>query len=165
MVLSSWFRRRNKDPTAHTKQQQQDQLYGITHQLIDHVRSFTMDTFKNFPVQDEEAAISGDSSVLGNVQHDLSDWQEQHALLVLSQIKELAQLRFKLCPGYLKEREFWRIYFILVWNDVAEYELQAIRLAKIKKMAMGNEESSNSSGYEVEMSETKQAASPEPPTS
>ncbi|EEF41250.1 conserved hypothetical protein [Ricinus communis] len=140
MEWSSWFRRSNNDAARNSNQQRQAQeenereaeLLGITHQLIDRVKSFTIDTFKNFPLQDEEAASSratlsdeilaatSTTSTSANVQKDLSEWQERHAILVLSKVKELSQLRFKLCPGHLKEREFWRIYFTLVRNDIAE---------------------------------------------
>ncbi|KAL4274124.1 hypothetical protein GQ457_13G000850 [Hibiscus cannabinus] len=55
------------------------------------------------------------TQISSNVRKDLSDWQERHAVLVLSKVKELSQLRFKLCP-----RHFWRIYFMLVKSHVAE---------------------------------------------
>lgn len=31
--------------------QQEQRIYGITEELINHVKSFTIDTFKNFPLQ------------------------------------------------------------------------------------------------------------------
>lgn len=34
--------------------------------------------------------------------------------------QELSQLRYRLCPGHLKEQQFWRIYFMLVKSYVAE---------------------------------------------
>ncbi|XP_044503619.1 uncharacterized protein LOC123224136 [Mangifera indica] len=177
MDLSSWFRRspsisngkRSKTPQSSVQKEDQEELLilGVTEQLIDHVKSFTLETFKNFPLQDDDDStydVEATTNSSGNVQQDLSDWQERHAILVLSKVKELAQLRFKLCPRHLKEQQFWRIYFMLVKSHVAEYELQAIRLAKLKSMAMENEKTSDSSVYEVEMAETKQAASLSPPT-
>ena len=56
MDLSWWFRRTTKSSTQHNpnpnppKPQDEEQL-GITEQLIDFVKSFTFDTFKNFPLQ------------------------------------------------------------------------------------------------------------------
>ncbi|KAI3667935.1 hypothetical protein L6452_43006 [Arctium lappa] len=138
MSVSSWFRRTKKGSSSTAiinQNDEQQQLYGITDDLIDLINSFTLETFKNFNLQDEEGAIDGGESTSGNVQKDLSDWQEKHAILVLSKVKELSQLRFKLCPRYLKEREFWRIYFTLVKNYVAKYELHAIRLEKLKQEA------------------------------
>ncbi|XP_034915938.1 uncharacterized protein [Populus alba] len=141
----------------------EEEQLGVTQQLIDHVKSFTIDTFKNFPLRDEATPSSTTTS--SNVQRDLSEWQERHATLVLSKAKELSHLRFMLCPRHLKERQFWMIYFMLVKSHVAEYELHAIRLAKLKRMAIENEEPSNTIGFEVEMAETKQSANLAPPTS
>ncbi|XWS47246.1 hypothetical protein CRYUN_Cryun14cG0136300 [Craigia yunnanensis] len=180
MNLSSWFHRsvsrnskNNKNPEQqqpiHSDQNQQSQeeeeLLGVTQQLIDHIKSFTLETFKNFPLQDNEAANSNsETQTSSNVRKDLSNWQERHAVLVLSKVKELSQLRFKLCPRHLKEEKFWRIYFMLVKSHVAEYELHAIQLAKLKRIAMTNEKTSDTSAYEVEMAERNQAASVAPST-
>ncbi|KAG8389089.1 hypothetical protein BUALT_Bualt02G0193000 [Buddleja alternifolia] len=139
----------NKSTTHKIKEEEEEQLYGVTEQLVEFVKSFSLETFRNFSLPDEEED-GGDS---GNVREDLSDWQETHAMLILSRVKELAQLRFQLCPRYLKERQFWRIYFKLVRSYVTEYELRAVRLAKLKQME--NETVSRSSPYEVEMSEAK----------
>lgn len=177
----SWFRRsvsrnskKNRNPeqqqSIHSDQNQQNQeeeeeeeLLGVTQQLIDHVKSFTLETFKNFPLQDNEAANSnGETQTSSHVRKDLSDWQERHAVLVLSKVKELSQLRFKLCPRHLKEEKFWRIYFMLVKSHVAEYELHAMQRAKLKRMAMTNEKTLDTSAYEVEMAERNQAASVAP---
>ncbi|XP_011083320.1 uncharacterized protein LOC105165856 [Sesamum indicum] len=174
----SWFRRgvsklrksslRSSSTTAdssstaniHTRgssnklQEEEEKFYGITEQLIEFIKSFSLETFRNFSLPDAEGS-SCDGRNSGNVRKDLSDWQETHAMLVLSRVKELAQLRFQLCPRYLKERQFWRIYFSLVRSYVAEYELHAVRLAKLKEIRMGNETVSSGSAYEVEMSEAK----------
>ncbi|XP_021631993.1 uncharacterized protein LOC110629366 isoform X2 [Manihot esculenta] len=176
MDWSSWFRRTAKNAKSPNQQQQQnthedeEELLGVTSQLINHVKSFTLDTFKNFPLQDgtdgtvtfSDEILAATETTSANIRKDLSQWQERHATLVLSKVKELSQLRFRLCPRHLKERDFWRIYFALVKSYVAEYELQAIRVAKIKRIAMEKEISSDSGAFEVEMAETKQAASLEP---
>ncbi|KAK3193196.1 hypothetical protein Dsin_024506 [Dipteronia sinensis] len=166
MELSSWFRRSQSKRSKKQDQANQQELLGVTQELIDHLKSFTLDTFRNFPFQDdEEASYDVEAATTsGTVRKDLSDWQEQHAFLVLSRVKELAHLRFKLCPGYLKEQQFWRIYFMLVKSHVAKYEVRAIRLAKLKSMAMENQETSDTGAYEVEMAETKQTASLAPST-
>ncbi|XP_024975949.1 uncharacterized protein LOC112513813 isoform X1 [Cynara cardunculus var. scolymus] len=172
MNVSSWFRRTKKGSSSQpaataiiNQNDEQRHLYGITDDLIGLINSFTIETFKNFNLQDEEAAIDGAESTSGNVQKDLSDWQEKHAIIVLSKVKELSQLRFKLCPRHLKEREFWRIYFTLVKNYVAKYELHAIRLEKLKQIAVENTKDSNTSAYEVEMLESRKSTNLEPATS
>ncbi|KAK6143999.1 hypothetical protein DH2020_020819 [Rehmannia glutinosa] len=156
--------RNSKGSKNKLQEEEEDKFYGITDQLIEFVKSFSLETFKDFslPDEDESSCDGGDS---GNLRRDLSDWQETHAMLALSRVKELAQLRFQLCPRYLKERQFWRIYFTLVRSYVAEYELRAVQLAKIKQIRMGNETVSNSSTCEVEMSEAKYMMSVESETS
>ncbi|KAA3474867.1 BSD domain-containing family protein [Gossypium australe] len=170
MNLSSWFRRsvsrnsknhKNPPDQPQPHHQEQEEFLGITQQLIDHVKSFTLETFKNFPIQDD-GDIEAQTSY--NVRKDLSDWQERHAVLVLSKVKELSQLRFKLCPRHLKEEKFWRIYFMLVNSYVAEYELHAIQRAKLQSVAMKDEKTSDTCAYEVEMAERNQADSVAPST-
>ncbi|KAI5679977.1 hypothetical protein M9H77_01204 [Catharanthus roseus] len=170
MDVYSWFRRslsssrRNSTSSAAAADKSggvkddEIHLYGLTDQLIEFVKSFSLDTFKNFSLQDEEGDSNGDETS-ANVRKDLSEWQERHAMLVLSKVKELSQLRFRLCPRYLKEREFWRIYFALVKSYIAKYELHAIQLAKLKEMRLENGTRKDVNTYEVEMSETKQAKS------
>ncbi|KAK8565207.1 hypothetical protein V6N12_058779 [Hibiscus sabdariffa] len=169
MNLSSWFHRsvsrnsKNPDqiqPTLSQQQEETDEFLGVTQQLIDYVKSFTLDTFKNFPIQDN--GNSENTQISSNVRKDLSDWQERHAVLVLS--KELSQLRFKLCPRHLKEENFWRIYFMLVKSHVAEYELHALQRAKLKKLAMTSKKTADTGAYEVEMAERNQAANVAPST-
>ncbi|XVF81170.1 hypothetical protein PTKIN_Ptkin15bG0135200 [Pterospermum kingtungense] len=171
MNLSSWFHRsvsrnskNNKNPEQqqpHQNQEEEEELLGVTQQLIDHVKSFTLETFKNFPLQDNEAGDSNtETQTSSKVRKDLSDWQERHAVLVLSKVKELSQLRFKLCPRHLKEEKFWRIYFMLVKSHVYEYE----QLARLKRITMTNAKTSDTSAYEVEMAERNQTASVAPST-
>lgn len=153
----------SKNTTTHQSiLQPNEEIYGVNDNLIHLISSFTLDTFRNYPLQDEEGGANcgdgdGDenSKAFGKVRNDLSEWQQQHAILVLSKVKELSQLRFKLCPRYLKERDFWRIYFTLTKNNLAEYELRAVRLHKLDQMKLETQNLSDTSAYEVEMSETK----------
>ncbi|XP_059626169.1 uncharacterized protein LOC132269129 [Cornus florida] len=176
MDVYSWFRRslsRSKKTSLPStidpqdKRQEDDELFGVTDQLIDFVKSFTLDTFKTFPLLDEQESNFGDDNptTSGNIRKDLSDWQERHATIILSRVKDLSLLRLRLCPRHLKERQFWRVYFTLVKSYVAEYELHAIRLAKLKGMTVENENLSDRGAYEVEMSETKQVTDVVPSTS
>ncbi|PSR89691.1 Synapse-associated protein [Actinidia chinensis var. chinensis] len=155
MDVYSWFRRSSSRPQS-TNNGEEEAIFGVTDQLIDFIKTLSLDTFNNFPLQDEEGANYGDGP--GNVRKDLSEWQARHAMLVLSKVKEMSQLRFRLCPGRMKERQFWRIYFTLVKSYVAEYELRAIRLEKLRQMKTENENISDPSMHEVEMLETRSSA-------
>ncbi|GJY66577.1 BSD domain-containing protein [Tanacetum coccineum] len=168
----SWFKRTKSSsqlPTTTTTttatataSQPNEQLYGVTDELIDLIKTFTLETFKNFDLQDLEGGVLDNNK---GESKDLSDWQEKHAILVLSKVKELSQLRFRLCPRYLKEQQFWRIYFTLVKNHVAKYELHAIRLEKLKQIEIENKKDTSNSGYEVEMLEARKPKNMEPETS
>jgi hypothetical protein len=48
----------------------------------------------------------------------LSQKQQQHATLILKEVPELQELRRKVCPAYITEDRFWRIYFLLVGNKL-----------------------------------------------
>ncbi|KAJ4954574.1 hypothetical protein NE237_011357 [Protea cynaroides] len=181
MSFSSWIRQSWKkksqavtDPTRRKETVEvevltEDEEFGMSEQLKNFVKSFTVDTFKNFPLQDDQGTVdsAGDSAptTSSNVQKDLSEWQERHAILVLSRVKEISQLRYILCPRHLKERQFWRIYFKLVKDNVTPYEIRAIQRAKLKRMGMEDEKSLSTSAYEVEMAEANQVISVSPSTS
>lgn len=44
----------------------------------------------------------------------MTDAQYEHALAVENLASSLAALRVELCPAYMSEYCFWRIYFVLV---------------------------------------------------
>ncbi|OMO72167.1 hypothetical protein COLO4_27799 [Corchorus olitorius] len=105
--------------------------FGLTDDLRDFVRGFTSDTFRNFPSPAEDEPEPSDATTIpSNVRKDLSEWQERHATLVLTTVKEIKKLRYELCPRVMKERKFWRIYFTLVSTHVAPYEKQYMEEVK-----------------------------------
>ncbi|KAG9447481.1 hypothetical protein H6P81_013609 [Aristolochia fimbriata] len=145
MESSSWFRRafRKKSNSAGTGDGDEKALlqFGITEQLQDFVKGFTLDTFKNFPLppSDDRTTSTSDGAAAASsskVRNDLSGWQERHATLILSTVKELSHLRYVLCPRHLKDEEFWSIYFALVKSYLAPYEIRAIQEAKHQKLRM-----------------------------
>ncbi|CAL9134047.1 unnamed protein product [Musa textilis] len=100
--------------------------FGVTEELREFVKGITISTFRDFPMQDEPE--TSDVPTVSNVRQDLNEWQARHATLVLSTVKvfpcEISNFRYELCPRYMKERKFWRIYFILVDSHVAPFEKQ-----------------------------------------
>ncbi|CAL0306016.1 unnamed protein product [Lupinus luteus] len=151
-TLNPQSQSQSKGKQTEEEEEEEERIYGITEQLINHVKSFTLQTFQNFPLQDEyEESESSSTKVL----KDLSEWQEKHAILILSRVKEISHLRFVLCPRHLKEKQFWKIYFKLAKNHVFEYELRAIQQEKLKRMAMEDDKSSDNNPNEIEMSEAK----------
>ncbi|KAL9389375.1 hypothetical protein Peur_017980 [Populus x canadensis] len=105
--------------------------FGVTDDLRDFVKGLTSVTFQNFPVEDE-GEPSDVETTESNVRKDLSEWQERHATLVLTTVKQISKLRYELCPRVMKEGRFWRIYFILVSTHVGPYEKQYTEEVKRK---------------------------------
>ncbi|KAG6496520.1 uncharacterized protein LOC121993051 [Zingiber officinale] len=143
-----------KDQGKEGKEDHQLLEFGVTDRLREFVRTFTVDTFKSFPLQDDQPADADGVGVESNVRMDLTEWRERHATLVLSKVKEIAHLRYVLCPRHLKERQFWRIYFQLVKSYVAPYERHAMQKARMQKLEMESEASPHKAAIEVEMSES-----------
>lgn len=44
----------------------------------------------------------------------MSDAQQEHALAVERLAPRLGALRTELCPSYMNESSFWKIYFVLL---------------------------------------------------
>ncbi|KAL5537848.1 hypothetical protein UlMin_043958 [Ulmus minor] len=105
------------------------EIFGITEELREFVQGITAITFRDFPLEDDTQLY--DVPSVSNVRQDLSEWQAKHANLVLLTVKEISQLRYELCPRFMKERKFWRIYFIIVNNHVAPYEKRYMEDIKI----------------------------------
>uniref|UniRef100_A0A803QQT9 BSD domain-containing protein n=2 Tax=Cannabis sativa TaxID=3483 RepID=A0A803QQT9_CANSA len=94
--------------------------FGINEDLTDFVKGLTSTTFQSFTIQDEaEGSDSETSTTASNIRKDLTEWQEKHANLVLTSVKQMSRLRYELCPRIMKERRFWKIYFTLVSSYVA----------------------------------------------
>ncbi|KAK6925160.1 BSD domain [Dillenia turbinata] len=112
--------------------------FGITDDLREFVKGITMNTFRDFPLEDDTEIF--EAPTVSNIRQDLTAWQEKHANLVLKTVKEISKLRYELCPRIMRERKFWRIYFILVNTHVAPYEKQYMENLKLKSAEQTNDE-------------------------
>jgi len=83
--------------------------YGIDATIMEFVDSICdhPNTFRDFPIQN-----------YGALSKKLTPKQEKHAVIMLNKVPELSKLRYKLCPGIMKEEMFWRIYFLLLHNKI-----------------------------------------------
>ncbi|XP_019167088.1 PREDICTED: uncharacterized protein LOC109162841 [Ipomoea nil] len=104
--------------------------FGVTDELREFVKGITLNTFKDFPLQDDSEMSS--IPTVSNIRQDLTEFQEKHAKLVLTSVKEISKLRYELCPRVMRERKFWRIYFILVNSHIAPYEKRYMEEANLK---------------------------------
>ncbi|KAL3512404.1 hypothetical protein ACH5RR_025121 [Cinchona calisaya] len=118
-------------PTAATAVSEADLVrFGVTEELRDFVKGITINTFRDFPLEDDSEM--SDIPAVSNVRQDLAEWQEKHAKLVLATVNEIRKLRYELCPRVMKERKFWRIYFMLVSSHVDPYEKRYLEEEKQK---------------------------------
>ncbi|KAK7275033.1 hypothetical protein RIF29_16139 [Crotalaria pallida] len=119
--------------TAPSHSPQDLEKFGVTDDLRSFVKGLTSTTFQNFPINnDEESEGSDVPTVASNVRKDLNEFQEKHATLVLTTVKEISRLRYELCPRAMKERHFWKIYFTLVNTHVAPYEKQYMEEVQLR---------------------------------
>ncbi|KAL6177963.1 hypothetical protein ACLB2K_049484 [Fragaria x ananassa] len=93
-------------PAAESKEEQKElEAFGITEELRDFANGITLVTLKDFPIPDDTKF--SDVPTVTNVRQDLTEWQEKHAHLVLSNVEEISKLRYELCPRVMTERKFW----------------------------------------------------------
>lgn len=130
--------------------------FGVTDELREFVKEITIDTFRDFPIEDD--LEMSNVPTVSNVRQDLTEWQERHANFVLSTVKEISKLRYELCPRYMKERKFWRIYFILVNSHVATYEKKYMEGAKksVEQLKQENEKEAPAIGTSDSKMEAKE---------
>lgn len=79
---------------------------GVSEEVLLFARNISMhpETWIDFPVPDYDDFDD----------FDMSDAQQEHALAVERLTPTLAALRMELCPGYMSESCFWKIYFVLL---------------------------------------------------
>ncbi|CAI9113380.1 OLC1v1013973C7 [Oldenlandia corymbosa var. corymbosa] len=120
----------NSPPAAPEVSEADLEKFGVTDDLREFVKEITLNTFRDFPLEDVSEV--SDVPAVSNVRQDLTEWQEKHAKLVLATVKEIKKLRYELCPRVMKERKFWRIYFMLVNSHVDPYEKRYVEEQKLK---------------------------------
>ncbi|XP_048553950.1 uncharacterized protein LOC125534937 [Triticum urartu] len=86
-------------PSAAEGKEEDTKELGVTPQLLDFLRTLSPDAFK--AVLCFVAGGSAESAA------ELSDWQQRHVVLVLARAKELAKVRYDLCPRHMKDKQFW----------------------------------------------------------
>ncbi|XP_047085792.1 uncharacterized protein LOC124697213 [Lolium rigidum] len=135
-------------PAAPSAAGEEEEL-GVTPPLLDFLRTLSPDAFKSSALQLHQG---GSGEAAGG---ELSDWQQRHAVLVLARAKELAKIRYDLCPRHMKDKQFWSLYFLLARSYILPYELRAIQKEKVRRMETENRKPTNAITVEVEMQESK----------
>lgn len=98
---------------------------GVTEEVVAFVRDITLhpETWLDFPLPDDD----------DDEDFELSDAQQEHALTVESLAPRLAALRIELCPGYMSESSFWKIYFVLLHPRLEPHAAELLSTPEIVK--------------------------------
>ncbi|XAR57693.1 hypothetical protein NMG60_11025936 [Bertholletia excelsa] len=98
---------------------------GVTDEVVAFARDIAMhpETWLDFPLPDNDE--DGD--------FDMSDAQEEHALAVESLAPRLASLRIELCPDYMSEDCFWKIYFVLLHPRLNKNDAEILSTPQVVK--------------------------------
>ncbi|GMI86512.1 hypothetical protein like AT3G49800 [Hibiscus trionum] len=96
---------------------------GVTEDVVAFARDIAMHpkTWLDFPIPDD-----GDFD-----DFDMSDEQQEHALAVEHLAPSLAALRIELCPGYISEGCFWKIYFVLLHPRLNKHDAELLSTPQI----------------------------------
>ncbi|TYI89118.1 hypothetical protein E1A91_D03G031900v1 [Gossypium mustelinum] len=96
---------------------------GVTEEVVAFARDLAMhpETWLDFPVPDDD----------GFDDFDMSDEQQEHALAVERLAPRLAALRIELCPGYMSEGCFWKIYFVLLLPRLNKQDAELLSTSQI----------------------------------
>ncbi|KAI3451904.1 hypothetical protein Pfo_008569 [Paulownia fortunei] len=97
---------------------------GVTEEVVAFARDVAMhpETWLDFPLPE---------NVGDNVEFDMSDAQQEHALAVERLAPRLAALRIELCPGYMSESCFWKIYFVLLHPRLDKQDAELLSTPQI----------------------------------
>lgn len=101
-------------------------VVGITEEVVAFARDVAMhpETWLDFPLpngHDEEEDF------------DMSEIQQEHVFAVERLAPTLAALRMELCPAYMSEGCFWKIYFVLVHPRLTKQDAELLSTSQIVK--------------------------------
>ncbi|CAA3002262.1 Hypothetical predicted protein [Olea europaea subsp. europaea] len=120
-------------------------VVGVTEEVVAFARDIAMHpkTWLDFPLPESD---SDDDDF------DMSDAQQEHALAVEHLAPRLSALRFELCPGYMSESCFWKIYFVLLHPRLDKEDAEILSTSQIiKARALLAQESKNQTPIKLEV--------------
>ncbi|XP_010547563.1 PREDICTED: uncharacterized protein LOC104819270 [Tarenaya hassleriana] len=118
-------------------------VVGVTEEVIAFARDIAMhpETWLDFPLPDEDDDFDG---------FEMSDAQQEHALAVERLAPALSSLRIELCPAYVTEGCFWRIYFVLLHPKLSKHDALLLSTPQVlEARALLSDELQKSSGSTV----------------
>ncbi|CAH2043271.1 unnamed protein product [Thlaspi arvense] len=175
------LRERNQSPDHAEEGEDEDLIAGIRSDFAEiggRFRTGISKLSENLPVSDFTKMASnflqlgsegvdpkgydaGDGNSLKiDLDFEMTDDQHEHALAVERLAPSLASLRIELCPEYMSESCFWRIYFVLVHPKLSEHDallLSTPQVLEARAMLSHESEKSNKAPVEAESSEANTA--------
>ncbi|KAF9678155.1 hypothetical protein SADUNF_Sadunf07G0005500 [Salix dunnii] len=96
---------------------------GVTEEVVGFARDVAMhpETWLDFPIP----------RVQYFEEFDISAAQQEHALAVERLAPRLAALRIELCPRYMSEGCFWKIYFVLLHPRLTKHDAQLLSTPQV----------------------------------
>ncbi|CAF2151573.1 unnamed protein product [Brassica napus] len=90
-------------------------VIGVTEEVVGFAKDLALhpDTWLDFPFPEEDHNFDD---------FEMTDAQYEHALAVERVATGLAALRIELCPAYMSEYCFWRIYFVLMHPKFSKHD-------------------------------------------
>ncbi|CAA3019756.1 Hypothetical predicted protein [Olea europaea subsp. europaea] len=111
-----------KEGSAEDFNSARKKVVGVTEEVVTFASDIAMHpkTWLDFPLPE-------------NDDFDMSDAQQEHALAVEYLVPRLSALRFELCPGYMSESCFWKIYFVLLHPRLDKEDAEILSTSQIIK--------------------------------
>ncbi|XP_073143532.1 uncharacterized protein [Henckelia pumila] len=99
---------------------------GVSEEVVAFARDIAMhpETWLDFPLPENAE---------DDLDFNMSDAQQEHALAVERFAPRLTALRIELCPGYMSESRFWKIYFVLLHPRLDSHEAELLSTSQIVK--------------------------------
>lgn len=96
---------------------------GVTEEVLAFARNIAMhpETWLDFPLDEEED--------LGDF--EMSDAQQEHAMMIEHLAPRLAALRFELCPCHMSESYFWKVYFVLLHSRLNKHDAEILSTPQV----------------------------------
>ncbi|KAM0937988.1 putative BSD domain-containing protein [Dioscorea sansibarensis] len=97
---------------------------GVTAEVLAFARNIAMhpETWLDFPLYEDEEEPDD---------FDMSDAQEEHALVVQHHEPRLAALKIELCPTHMSEGCFWKIYFVLLNSRLNKHDAELLSTRQV----------------------------------
>ncbi|KAK4783170.1 hypothetical protein SAY86_007544 [Trapa natans] len=97
---------------------------GVTEEALAFARNIAMhpQTWRGFPLPNSDDNSDG---------FELTDAQQEHALAIQQLAPRLGALRIELCPGYMSEASFWKVYFVLLHPRLSKHDAELLSTPQI----------------------------------